>query len=152
VNAEFVKTARPNAEGVVAAFPWNPERADPRLARFRTAYRARFGVEAETYAAHAYDGMNLLLWSINVAGLNRARIRDLVAHLPRPWPGVTGDIVFSACLDDVGETYLASYERGAWRYRSRAELGIPRGSIAPRDRLNRDAVAAAAPGRAEPAR
>jgi len=151
VNAEFVKIAGPNAEGVVAAFPWNPERADPKLARFKAAYRARFGVEAETYAAHAYDGMNLLLWAINVAGLNRARIRDLVAHLPRPWPGVTGEIVFSACLDDVGDTYLATYERGAWTYRSRADLGIPRGYIAPRDRLNRDSAADAAPAGARPA-
>jgi ABC-type branched-subunit amino acid transport system substrate-binding protein len=133
----------------VAAFPWNPDRADPKLARFKAAYRARFGVDAETYAAHAYDGMNLLLWAINVAGLNRARIRDLIAHLPYPWPGVTGDIVFSACLDDVGETYLATYAHGAWTYRSRADLGIPRGYIAPRDRLNR-AAAEAAPAGARP--
>jgi hypothetical protein len=82
--------------------------------------------------------MNLMLWAINVAGLNRARIRDLVAFLPHPWPGVTGDVVFSACLDDVGETYLAMFKDGRWKYISRAELGIPHGYIAPRDRLNRD--------------
>jgi branched-chain amino acid transport system substrate-binding protein len=108
-------------------------------------------VEPETYAAHAYDGMNLLLWAINVAGLNRAKVRDLIAYLPRPWPGVTGDIVLSACLDDVGDTYLARYEHGAWSYLSRAELGIPAGRVAPRDRLNRDSAAAAAvPARPRP--
>jgi ABC-type branched-subunit amino acid transport system substrate-binding protein len=138
VNDEFVQIAGKNAEGVVAAFPWNPERSDPRLDRFRKAYRERFGAEAETYAAHAYDGMNLMLWATNVAGLNRARIRDLIAFLPHPWPGVTGDIVLSACLDDVADTYLAIFEDGKWKYLSRADLGIPRGSIAPRDRLNRD--------------
>jgi ABC-type branched-subunit amino acid transport system substrate-binding protein len=143
VSEEFVKIAGRNAEGVVAAFPWNPERADPRLERFKKAYRERFGMEAETYAAHAYDGMNLLLWSINVAGLNRARIRDLIAFLPHPWPGVAGDIVFSACLDDVGDTYVATYRDGGWKYVSRTELGIPKGYIAPRDRLNRDAETAA---------
>ena len=121
----------------MAAFPWNPERQDPRLERFRKAYRERFGPEAETYAAHAYDGMNLMLWAINVAGLNRARIRDLIAYLPHPWPGVTGDIVLSACLDDVGDTYLAKFENGEWNYASRTDLGIPKGYIAPRDRLNR---------------
>ena len=144
VSAEFVRIAGVNAEGVVAAFPWNPERKDPKLERFKAAYRERFDVEAETYAAHAYDGMNLMLWAINVAGLNRAKIRDLIAYLPHPWPGVTGDIVFSACLDDVADTYLATYEQGAWKYLSRSELGIPKGYIAPRDRLNRSTETAAA--------
>ena len=88
--------------------------------------------------------MNLMLWAINVAGLNRAKIRDLIAYLPHPWPGVTGDIVLSACLDDVADTYLATYENGGWKYVSRAELGIPKGYIAPRDRLNREVAAGAA--------
>jgi hypothetical protein len=90
--------------------------------------------------------MNLMLWAINVAGLNRAKIRDLVAYLPHPWPGITGDIVLSACLDDVGDTYLATYERGTWRYASRTDLRVPKGYIAPRDRLNRDQSAGAPPG------
>jgi ABC-type branched-subunit amino acid transport system substrate-binding protein len=138
VSPEFVTLAGANAKGVVAAFPWDPSRKDARLERFRAAYRERFNSEPDTYAAHGYDGMNLMLWAINVAGLNRAKIRDLVAFLPHPWPGVTGDIVLSACLDDVGDTYLAMYGDEGWKYLSRADLGIPRGYIAPRDRLNRD--------------
>jgi branched-chain amino acid transport system substrate-binding protein len=151
VSEEFVKIAGKNAEGVVAAFPWNPARKDPRLERFRKAYRERFGVEAETYAAHAYDGMNMMLWAINAAGLNRAKIRDLVAFLPHPWPGITGDIVLSACLDDVGDTTLARYEGGTWTYETRADLKVPKGYIAPRDRLNRDAEVAAAGLKTPPA-
>jgi ABC-type branched-subunit amino acid transport system substrate-binding protein len=153
VSEEFVKLAGKNAEGVVAAYPWNPERRDASLERFKRSYRKRFGIEASTYAAHAYDGMNLLLWAINVAGLNRAKIRDLIAFLPHPWPGVTGDIVLSACLDDVGDTYLATYDGRAWTYVSRADLGIPKGHIAPRDRLNRGSEAlstSAAEGRRVP--
>lgn len=138
VSDEFVTLAGANAEGVVAAFPWNPDRKDPKLERFRKAYRERFGMEADTYAAHAYDGMNMLIWATQVAGLNRARIRDVLAYLPHPWPGVTGDIPLSACLDDVGDTFLARRENGAWKYYSRADLGIPKGYIAPRDRLSRD--------------
>jgi ABC-type branched-subunit amino acid transport system substrate-binding protein len=125
VSDDFVKEAGANAEGVVAAFPWNPARKDPRLERFRKAYRQRFGVEAETYAAHAYDGMNLMIWAIQVAGLNRAKIRDVVAFLPQAWPGVTGAISFSPILDDVGETYLAKRVNGQWKYLSRADLAIP---------------------------
>jgi hypothetical protein len=88
--------------------------------------------------------MNLLLWAIQVGGLNRAKIRDVVAHLPHPWPGVTGDIVLSAALDDVGITTLATYEDGRWVYRTREELDIPRGYIPPRDRINRAAEASEA--------
>ena len=64
VSDEFVRIAGRNAEGVFAAFPWDPTRTIVRLDRFRKAYRKRFPVEVETYAAHAYDGMNLLLWTI----------------------------------------------------------------------------------------
>lgn len=152
VSDEFVRLAGRNAEGVVAAFPWDPTRKSARLERFRKAYRERFGVEAETYAAHAYDGMNLMLWAIQVAGLNRAKIRDVIAHLPHAWPGVTGDIAFSAVLDDVGDTTLARHEGGAWRYFTRAALGVPRGHIPPRDRMNRDADATEARARSSGAK
>jgi branched-chain amino acid transport system substrate-binding protein len=144
VSEEFVRLAGKNGEGVIAAYPWNPARKSARLERFRKAYRDRFGMEADTYAAHAYDGMNLLLWAIQVAGLNRAKIRDVVAHLPYPWPGVTGDIVLSAALDDLGETTLARLEKGSWTYLTREDLGIPRGYIPPRDRLDRQATTVSA--------
>ncbi len=41
----------------------------------------------------------------------------------------------------MADTYLATYERGAWKYVSRSDLGIPKGYVAPRDRLNRAAEA-----------
>ncbi len=144
VSDEFVAIAGPNAEGVICAYPWNPAGRDPRLERFRKDFRDRFGEEPETYAAHAYDGMNLLIWAIQVAGLNRARIRDVLAARTTSWKGVTGDIVFSACLDDVGDVYLAKREGDKWVYYSREDLKIPRGYIPPRDRVNRELVRARA--------
>jgi branched-chain amino acid transport system substrate-binding protein len=94
------------------------------LDRFRDAFTKRFGVEPDTYAAHGYDGMNLLIWAVQVAGLNRAKIRDVLAYRSKPWPGVTGDIQLSAALDDVGEVFLAKFEEGKWTYFSREELGL----------------------------
>ena len=124
---EFTDIAGKNAEGVICASPWNPQRKDPKLDAFREAYRKRFNEEPETYAAHAYDGMNMLIWGIQVAGLNRAKIRDVLAYRTKPWPGVTGDIPLSGCLDDAGEVFLAKRESGAWKYYSRADLAIPSG-------------------------
>lgn len=137
VSKEFLKLAGKHAEGVIAGYPWNPDSNNPRLAEFRERFRKRFGDEPDTYAAHAYDGMNILIWAIQVAGLNRAKIRDIIATRTKPWPGVTGDIPFSAALDDAGEVYLAKFENGRWRYYSREDLGIPRGYVPPRERTAR---------------
>ena len=137
VSPEFTSLAGPNAEGVVCGYPWNPGRKDPKLDAFRAAFRKRFNSEPETYAAHAYDGMNMMLWAIQVAGLNRAKIRDVIAYRTKPWPGVTHDIPLSAALDDLGEVFLAKYEGGGWRYYSRADLNLPRSEIPARDRVNR---------------
>ena len=89
------------------------------------------------YASHAYDGMNMLIWAVQVAGLNRAKIRDVLAYRTKSWDGVTGTIRLSACLDDVGEVFLARYEKGAWKYYSRKDLDIPQGYVPRRDRVSR---------------
>jgi ABC-type branched-subunit amino acid transport system substrate-binding protein len=137
VSPEFVKLAGANAEGVISGYPWNPERQDPKLDAFRAAFRKRFNDEPDTYAAHAYDGMNMLIWAIQVAGLNRAKIRDVLAYRFKPWPGVTGDIPFGAALDDIGDVFFAKFENGGWRFYSREDLNVLRGYIPARDRVNR---------------
>jgi len=139
VSDEFVEIAGANAEGVICGYPWNPQRDDPKLEIFRAGFRKRFGVEPDTYAAHGYDGMNMLIWAMQHAGLNRARIRDVLAYMPE-WPGVTGDIRLSATLDDVGEVFLARFEEDGWKYYSREELEIPKGYIPPHDRVSREAA------------
>ncbi|MDR3718350.1 MAG: ABC transporter substrate-binding protein [Bryobacteraceae bacterium] len=137
VSDEFVKLAGENAEGVISAFPWDPSRNDPKLIAFRERFRKKYGEEPETYAAHGYDGMNMLIWATQVGGLNRAKIRDLIAYRVKPWPGVTGDIPLSSTLDDLGDVYLARFEKGKWVYHSREEWQIPRGYIPPRSRVAR---------------
>lgn len=142
VSDEFLQLAGPNAEGATMVYPWDPRRDDPKLQAFREIFRKRFGVEPDTYAAHAYDGMNILIWAIQVAGLNRAKIRDVIAYRSQPWHGVTGDIVLNAALDDVGPVALARVENGTWNFYTREELDIPRGYIPQRDRVSREAVEA----------
>jgi ABC-type branched-subunit amino acid transport system substrate-binding protein len=128
LSDEFLEIAGKNAEGVMCLYPWNPNRKDDKLEEFRKAFRQKYNSEAETYASHAYDGTNMLIWAIQVAGLNRAKIRDVIAYRNEAWPGVTGDIVFSSVLDDMGEVYLARRENGAWKYYSRKDLGLEQGS------------------------
>ena len=124
VSGTFVRIAGSNAEGVICSYPWNPDRKDEKLNEFRKVFSERFGVEPDTYAAHGYDGTSMLIWAIQVAGLNRAKIRDVLAYRSKPWPGVTGDIQLSAALDDVGEVFLARFEAGKWKFYSRKQLGL----------------------------
>lgn len=142
VSDEFVQIAGANAEGVICGYPWNPERQDPKLDAFRAAFKARWGVEPDTYAAHAYDGTNMLLWAIQTVGLNRAKIRDVLAYRSEPFDGVTGLIPFSSALDDAGDVFLAIRENGKWVYHSREELGISRGKVIEQTRRDREAAAA----------
>lgn len=132
VSDEFVRIAGDNADGVICAYPWNPDREDAKYEAFREAFRDKFKEEPETYAAHGYDGMSMLIWAVQVAGLNRAKIRDVLAHRTKPWKGVTGDIVLSAAMDDLGEVFLARREKRAWKYYSRQDLGFPRAPTRPR--------------------
>ncbi|MDP6634158.1 MAG: ABC transporter substrate-binding protein [Phycisphaerae bacterium] len=125
VSDEFAKIAGANASGVICTYPWNPNRKDKKLDAFRAAFGKRFSEAPETYACHAYDGMNMVLWAVQTAGLNRAKIRDVLAHRGKPWPGVTGDIPLSAVLDDMGEVFLAKRENNKWKYYSRKDLRIP---------------------------
>jgi len=138
VSEEFLKIAGKNADGIQCTYPWNPDRQDPKLAAFKEAFRKRWGVEPDTYAAHAYDGANMLIWAIQTAGLNRAKIRDVLAYRTEPFPGVTGDIPLSSAMDDAGEVFLTRFENGKWRYYSREDLGIPRGKVIEKMRTERE--------------
>lgn len=138
VTEEFLKIAGTNAATALCGYPWNPTRKDPALDAFRAGFKQRYGVEPDTYAAHAYDGANMLLWAIQTAGLNRAKIRDVLAFRTSPWPGVTGDIPLSSAMDDAGEVFFTRYENGAWKYYSREDLGIPRGNVVNEMRTKRE--------------
>ena len=142
VSDEFLRIAGDNAEGVICGYPWNPERNDPRLAAFKQAFEERWGSPPDTYAAHAYDGANMLIWAIQTAGLNRAKIRDVLAYRTEPFQGVTGEIPLSSAMDDAGEVFLAIREKGRWIYRSRDELGIPRGTVIEQPRVERQQTSA----------
>ena len=94
-------------------------------------------MEPDTYAAHGYDGMNMLIWATQVAGLNRAKIRDVLAYREKPWPGVVGDIKFSAALDNNSPVTMVKHETGNWKFYTRKDLEIPEGYIPPKSRVER---------------
>jgi ABC-type branched-subunit amino acid transport system substrate-binding protein len=111
VSPTFLQLAGPAAEGTVTASLYNPDLNDPVLQRFNARYQARFGETPETFATHAYDGMNLLLDAVRNAGLNRVLIRDQMSGL-KTYRGATGTMEFDATHNDVGPIWMAEVRNG----------------------------------------
>lgn len=124
VTQEFIDIVGDKAGQVIAGYPYDPTRDDPKLHQFRKDFRERFGEEPEQYAAHGYDGACLVIQAIEKAGLNRAKIRDVLAETSE-YHGVTGLIQFDAAFNDVSPATLAILENGQWNYYTREELDIP---------------------------
>lgn len=125
IYPKFLDIAGEAAEGVVATCPWDPTQENPLLSAFRERYRKRFGEEPETYAAHAYDGMNMLIEAIEEAGLNRAKIRDaLEKRRTNIYHGVTGSIPLNDIYCDAGPISIAVVRNGKWVFISEEEAGI----------------------------
>ncbi len=114
VSDKFLEIAGEDAEGVIATYPYNPDSDNPRLVAFTKKYEARFGSKPDSFAAHAYDGMNILLDAIQIAGLNRAKIRDVLTDLKtfQGYEGVTGTVIFDASWNDIGSVYMAEVKNG----------------------------------------
>ncbi len=118
VNPVFIETAGENAEGVVTTCQYNPDAEIPALKAFQKNYRERFGIEPDVFAAHAYDGMNITIKAIEKAGLNKARIRDLLTDLEtfQGYQGITGEIILDASWNDVGPIWMAELRNGKYHF------------------------------------
>ena len=125
VSQEFLDIAGENAEGLVSTSPYNPDSENKDLALFKKQYRERFGEEPDVFAAHAYDGMNLILLAIEEVGLNRVLIRDVLTDLRtfQGYEGVTGQILFDETWNDIGDIWMAEVKNGKFIFRPSPPMG-----------------------------
>jgi len=113
-NANFVKLAGADAEGVVASSPGLPIDSMPGGPEFRKKFEAKYGV-IQVYAPYAYDAVNVL-----VAAMKRADSADpakVLAELPKTdLQGVSGPVKFDAKGDtEGGAVTLYEVKDGAWK-------------------------------------
>ncbi|MCP4896211.1 MAG: amino acid ABC transporter substrate-binding protein [bacterium] len=113
VSQEFLDLAGTDAEGAISVSPWDPTHESTSLQTFEDKFEARFGESPETYAAHAYDGITMLVEAIEKAGLNRALIRDELARI-KQWDGVTGSKVFDDVYSNRSPASLVIVKAGAF--------------------------------------
>jgi ABC-type branched-subunit amino acid transport system substrate-binding protein len=118
VNQEFLKLAGKLAEGLVTTCQYNPDSNDPKLKVFNDNYMRRFGHDPDVFAAHAYDGMTILIEAIKKAGLNRALIRDLLTDLKtfQGYKGVTGPVLFDGTWNNIRPIYMAQVVNGKFKF------------------------------------
>lgn len=114
VNPEFLALAGPLAENLVTTCQYNPDSNDPKLKAFKSDYIKRFGQEPDVFAAHAYDGMNMIIKAIEKVGLNRVLIRDVLTDLKtfQGYQGVTGPVIFDATWNNIRNIYMAEVRNG----------------------------------------
>jgi len=118
VNPLFLETAGENAEGIITTCQYNPKADSPTLKAFQENYRKRFNQEPDVFAAHAYDGMNLIIESIYKVGLNKALIRDRLTDRKtfQGYEGVTGEIIFDPAWADIGPIWLTEIKDGDYHF------------------------------------
>jgi branched-chain amino acid transport system substrate-binding protein len=118
VNPEFLKIAGNLAEGIKTTCQYNPNSDNPKLKAFKAAYSRRFGIEPDVFAAHAYDGMNIIIEAINKVGLNRVLIRDVLTDLKtfQGYQGITGKKVFDQTWNDIADIWIAKVGNGKFEF------------------------------------
>lgn len=118
VNKEFLNITGSLAEGIFTTCQYNPDADDPKLKKFKADYQKRFGMEPDVFAAHAYDGMNIIIRSVERAGLNRAVIRDVLTDMKitNGYKGVTGEVVFDGSWNNIRPIFLAEVVNGKFQF------------------------------------
>ncbi|HEC42299.1 MAG TPA: amino acid ABC transporter substrate-binding protein [Bacteroides sp.] len=118
VSREFLELSGAYAEGVVTTCQYNPTLEDPKLQTFNQSYTVKFGQDPDVFAAHAYDGMNILIDAIQIAGLNRVRIRDVLLDLKtfQGYKGVTGELILDASWNDIGAIWMTEVRNGRFEF------------------------------------
>jgi len=99
----------------IATSPFDPTGNNPRLVAFRKHYQERFGEPPNAYAAHSYDGTQMVIEAIRRAGLNRYRIRDVLSEM-RHWDGVTGEIIMDDVYTNRRPVCVATVKHGEFVY------------------------------------
>ena len=121
VTQEFLDIVGENYGNVAAGYPYDPTRKDPEYMQFIENFRNRYGEKPETYAAHAFDGMNMIIKAIEKVGLNRALIRDQLVAMSN-YKGVTGRKELDAVFSDRSPTTLAILKDGKFEFYTQEEI------------------------------
>jgi ABC-type branched-subunit amino acid transport system substrate-binding protein len=121
VTQEFLNIVGKKSENVAAAYPYYPSSKAAAFIKFQTDFWDRFQEYPETYGAHAFDGINMIITAIEKAGLNRALIRDELAAMNN-YEGITGKKEFDAVFTNRSPAILAILQNGKFKFYTGKEI------------------------------
>ncbi|NOY85704.1 MAG: ABC transporter substrate-binding protein [Deltaproteobacteria bacterium] len=107
----------PDAEGLLITSPFLPDKAGPGAQGFIKAYKAKYGVEPNWFAANTYDAVGMAVQAIRKVGTNREKIRDYLASMNSPekaYKGVTGATYFDENGDCLKPAFVKTIRNGKW--------------------------------------
>jgi len=102
-NRAVINANKKVVEGIFLPLPsFDPQSKEPGVQAFVAAYRERFGVEPDIFAAHAYDAMRIALYVLKNTKYQAAEEYGKTLHFAlNDFKGVTGVIRF----DDYGDVH-----------------------------------------------
>jgi branched-chain amino acid transport system substrate-binding protein len=115
---ERLRTLGPVYDGTIVGMLYHPESGDE-ARRFARAFRGAYGRDPDSFAACAYDAVNVLAEAVRRGGATRRGVHEALSGMGAasggpPWAGATGPIRFDRNGDPVGKRYvLATIRDGA---------------------------------------
>ena len=115
LSIDDVRTAGAAGEGLISSAGWLSTDPNPRNQAFIFNYRAAYGVDPNTWAAHSYATVYILAQAIANAGSADAEaIRDAMANINN-FDTVLGNFSFDADGDAVHDAILLTVENGEFK-------------------------------------
>jgi branched-chain amino acid transport system substrate-binding protein len=112
----LMAVAGPAAEGATVAAYFNADDPRPEVARFKTAFTAKFGAPPDAGSALGYDCIQLLANAMKAAGTAAPEGVARALHGLHDWHGVTGTFSFDAEGDAAKPVTFSIVRSGHFEY------------------------------------
>ena len=115
LSIDDVQAAGSTAEGLISSTSWLSTDANPLNQTFIQNYRAAYGIEPNTWAAHSYATVSILAQAIaNAQSTDAQAIRDAMANI-KNLDTVLGNFSFDADGDAVHDAIILTVENGEFK-------------------------------------
>lgn len=107
----------PDAEGLFVTTPFLPDKAGPAAQSFIDAYKSKYGIDANWFAANTYDAVGMAAAAIQAVGQDREKIQQYWAGIDskeKAFEGVTGKTFFDKNGDCLKAAFVKEIKGGKW--------------------------------------
>jgi branched-chain amino acid transport system substrate-binding protein len=111
-SPKLIELAGDAVEGILANALYFPEFDRPEVKKFTKAFVDKYKKDPNNFAALAYDSMNILIYAMKTADLDKVKMRDVIASI-KNFSGATGETTFVGG-DVVKEYGKIMVKNGKW--------------------------------------